>query len=224
MIKKFFSKKQKIEAQTIVDLRDYTPQALSNIKSIAAVALLILPENPDEAFVEAFSKINLDAIGFTLNLSKDKKIVTYNGIYSLTNIDLPDHTLGVFNGIFVMSRAITNENAQYVINGIMLKKSGLRHNSKCLMENGLIFEMDFEENDLKFFSNKIDIDLSFIRNIKENSLIASADTITIAADVTEEAIIEKSIRFFAANKIICNRAIKGCVQARACVANKIISE
>ena len=80
------------------------------------------------------------------------------------------------------------------------------------------------ENDLKFFSNKIDIDLSFIRNIKENSLIASADTITIAADVTEEAIIEKSIRFFAANKIICNRAIKGCVQARACVANKIISE
>ena len=74
MFKNIFKKKQAIHAQAVVDLRDYTPQALSNIKVIEAVALLILPENPSNEFIEAFSKIKLDAVGFKLNLPSDKKI------------------------------------------------------------------------------------------------------------------------------------------------------
>lgn len=222
MLKNIFRKKQTIEAQTIVDLRHYTPQALNNIKAIEAVALLVLPENPDNNFINAFSKIKLDAVGFTLNLPKDKKIAVYNGVNYLSNICLTDDTLGVFNGIFIMTHEIENESAQYIINGIMLKKAGLLNNGKCLIENGLIFEMEFEESDLKFFSNNIDIDLSFIRNLQDNALIASGGTITLERDITEEIIIEKNIRFFSANMIKCDKKIKGCVQARACIANKIV--
>lgn len=89
------------------------------------------------------------------------------------------------------------------------------------MENGLIFEMDFDENKVKLFSNKIDIDASFIRNVQDGSLIAAGDTITFSNDVTEEIIVEKNLQFFAGNKIKCSNAIKGCVQARSCVGNKI---
>lgn len=222
MFKNFFKKKQSIHAQSVVDLRDYTPQALNNIKVIEAVALLILPENPSDEFIEAFSKIKLDAVGFKLNLASDKKIAMFNGVTSLSNVKLADNTVGVFNGIIVVGKMI--ENAQYIANGIVLKKIGLQNNGQCLMENGLIFEMDFDENKVKLFSNKIDVDASFIRNVQDGTLIAAGDTIIFNNDVTEEIIVEKNIQFFAGNKIKCSKTIKGCVQARSCVGNKIVTE
>lgn len=224
MFKNIFKRKQSIHAQTVVDLREYTPQALSNINVIEAVALLILPENPSKEFIDAFSKIKLDAVGFRLNLPKDKKIAMFNGVTSLSSIKLADNTVGVFNGIVIVGKMIENENTQYIVNGIVLKKLGLQNNSQCLMENGLIFEMDFDENKVKLFSNKIDIDASFIRNVQDGTLIAAGDTITFNNDITEEMIVEKNLQFFAGNKIKCNKAIKGCIQARSCVGNKIVSE
>lgn len=224
MLKNLFKRKQAIHAQSVVDLRDYTPQALNNIKTIEAVALLILPENPSDEFIEAFSKIKLEAVGFILNLPNNKKIAMFNGVTSLSSINLTDDTVGVFNGIVVLGKVIENENAQYIVNGIMLKKLGLQHNGKCLMENGLIFEMDFDENKVKLFSNKVEIDLSFIRNVQDGTLIACGNTMTLADDITEEAIIEKNIQFFAGNSINCSKHVKGCVQARACVGNKIVSK
>ncbi|MBQ4572665.1 MAG: hypothetical protein IJA80_05260 [Clostridia bacterium] len=224
MFKNIFKKKQSIEAQAVVDLREYTPQALNNIKSIEAVALLILPENPSSEFIEAFSKIKLDAVGFKLNLPIDKKIAMFNGVTSLSSIKLADNTVGVFNGIVIIGQMIENENSQYIVNGIVLKKSGLQNNGQCLMENGLIFEMDFDENKVKLFSNKINIDASFIRNVEDGTLIAAGDTITFNNDITEEIIVEKNLQFFAGNKIKCNKNVKGCIQARSCVGNKIVSE
>ena len=224
MFKNIFKKKQSIHAQSVVDLRDYTPQALNNIKVIEAVALLILPEKPSSEFIEAFSKIKLEAIGFKLNLPGDKKIAMFNGVTSLSNVKLADNTVGVFNGIVIIGKMLENENAQYIVNGIVLKKIGLQNNSQCLMENGLIFEMDFNENKVKLFSNKIDIDASFVRNVQDGTLIAAGDTITFSNDVTEDAIMEKNIQFFAGNKIKCSKTIKGCVQARSCVGNKIVVE
>ena len=224
MFKNIFKKKQSIHAQSVVDLRDYTPQALNNIKVIEAVALLILPENPSSEFIEAFSKIKLDAVGFKLNLSNDKKIAMFNGVTSLSSVKLADNTVGVFNGIIIVGKMLENENSQYIVNGIVLKKIGLQNSSQCLMENGLIFEMDFDENKVKLFSNKIEIDASFIRNLQDGMLIAAGDTITFNNDVTEDTIIEKNIQFFAGNKIKCSKTIKGCVQARSCVGNKIVVE
>ena len=224
MLKNIFKKKQSIHAQSVVDLRDYTPQALNNIKSIEAVALLILPENPSDEFIEAFSKIKLDAVGFKLNIANDKKIAMFNGVTSLSSVKLSDNTVGVFNGIIVVGKMIENENAQYIVNGIVLKKLGIQNNGQCLMENGLIFEMDFDENKVKLFSNKIDVDASFIRNVQDGTLIAAGDTITFNNDVTEEIILEKHLQFFAGNKIKCSKTIKGCVQARSCVGNKIVIE
>lgn len=224
MFKNIFKRKQVINAQSVVDLRDFTPKALEEIKSINAVAIVILPENPTSEFIEAYSKIHLNAVAMTLNLANDKKIAMFNGVTSLSSISLADNTVGVFNGIVIMGRAIENNNAQYIVNGIMLKKIGLQNNSQCLMENGLIFEMDFDENKVKLFTNKIEIDASFIRNVQDGTLIASGDTITLSNDITEEIIVEKNIQFFAGNSIKCSKNIKGCVQARSCVGNKIVSE
>ncbi len=49
--------KKKIEAVSVLDLRNYTPQALRKISSIQAVSTILLPENPSPAFAEAYADI-----------------------------------------------------------------------------------------------------------------------------------------------------------------------
>lgn len=54
--------KKKIEAVSVLDLRNYTPQALRKISSIQAVSTILLPENPSPAFAEAYADITKGAI------------------------------------------------------------------------------------------------------------------------------------------------------------------
>lgn len=221
MLKKLFKRKQVISARSVLDLRDYTPEALNGIKSIEAVATLILPENPTPEFMEAFSKIHLDAVGGQFNVAKDKKIVTINGIKNSSDISLPNNCFAVMIGIIILGRPIKGENIEYALNGIVLKKKGIQNEAKCVAENGIVYEMDFDEDKMKFFSNKVEVDADFIRNLEVGTLVAAGNTITISADVTEEAIVNNDIKFFAGNSINCSKSIKSCVQARSVVGNKI---
>lgn len=54
--------KKKIEAVSVLDLRNYTPQALRKISSIQAVSTILLPENPSPAFAEAYADITKGTI------------------------------------------------------------------------------------------------------------------------------------------------------------------
>lgn len=222
MLKNIFNRKQTIRAQTLLDLRDYTPRALENIKAIEAVAVLILPENPTSEYIEAFSKIKLNAVAFQRNLAKDKKVVTVNGIKLDKDVSLPDNCFAVLNGIYILSKPIKGTNIEYCINGILLKKKGIMNDAKCVSENGIVYEMDFDDNKVKFFSGKIDIDKNFIRNIEVGTLVVVGDSLTISDDVTEEDIADNDVKFFVGNSIICNNNIKGCIQARSIFGNKII--
>lgn len=221
MFKNVLKRKQVINAKPVVDLREYTPEALKGIKSINAVAVLILPENPTPEFIEAFSKIKLNAIGSQFNVAKDRKIVTINGIKNSSDITLLDNCFAIFNGIFILGSAIKGENAEYAVNGIMLKKKGIQNEAKCVAENGIVSEMDFDENKMKFFSNEVEVYADFISNLEAGTLIAAGNSIVISPDVTEEMLINNDIKFFAGNTIKCNKDIKGCIQARSVVGNRI---
>ena len=221
MFKNIFKRKQVINAQSVVDLRDYTPEALSGIKSINAVATLILPENPTPEFVEAFSKINLNAVGSRFNVEKERKIIKINGVKFSSDIILPDNCFAIMNGIIIFCSAIKGKNIEYALNGIVLKKKGIQNEAKCVSENGIVYEMDFDEDKIKFFSNEVEIDESFIRNLENGTLVAAGNTITISANVTEETIVNNDIKFFAGNTIKCCSEIKGCIQARSVVGNRV---
>ena len=81
--------------------------------------------------------------------------------------------------------------------------------------------MDFDEDKMKFFSNEVEVDADFIRNLEIGTLVAAGNTMTISAEVTEETIINNDIKFFAGNTIKCSAEIKGCIQARSVVGNRI---
>lgn len=221
MLKNLFKRKQVISARSVLDLRDYTPEALKGIKSIDAVATLILPENPSPEFMEAFSKIHLEAVGGQFNVANDRKIVKINGVKFSSDISLPDNCFAIMNGIIILCSAIKGENIEYALNGIVLKKKGIQNEGKCISENGIVYEMDFDEDKIKFFSNEVEVDASFIKNLEIGTLVAAGNTITISADVTEEMLINNDIKFFAGNTIKCNKEIMGYVQARSIAGNKI---
>lgn len=102
MLKNLFKRKQVISARSVLDLRDYTPEALREIKSIEAVATLILPENSSPEFIEAFSKIHLEAVGGQFNVASDRKIVKINGVKFGSDISLPDNCFAIMNGIIIL--------------------------------------------------------------------------------------------------------------------------
>lgn len=219
MFKRF--RKRIIHSQSVVDLREYTPKALENIKHIEAVSLLLLPEKPSEEFIEAFSKITCDAVSDTLYVSPETQIYSVNGIQLISRLSAPDGCICRINGIAVVGDVEENSDVQYYVNGILLIKKGVK--LKCVKANGLIFEMDFDEDKVKVFSNCVDIDSSFVRNAETDTLIVASNSIEIATDVTEQELVEKNIRFFAANKVVCSKEIKGCIQNRACAGNKIVA-
>lgn len=221
MLKNLFKRKQVISACSVLDLRDYTPEALREIKSIEAVATLILPENPSPEFVEAFSKIHLEAVGGQFNVASNRKIVKINGVKFSSDISLPDNCFAIMNGIIILCSAIKGENIEYALNGIFLKKKGIQNDGRCISKNGIVYEMDFDEDKIKFFSNEVEVDASFIKNLEIGTLVAAGNSITISADVTEEMLVNNSIKFFAGNTIKCNKDIMGYVQARSVAGNKI---
>ena len=71
--------KKKIEAVSVLDLRNYTPQALRKISSIQAVSTILLPENPSPAFAEAYADITKGAIAQEVFAPMDK-VAQYNGL------------------------------------------------------------------------------------------------------------------------------------------------
>ena len=95
--------KKKIEAVSVLDLRNYTPQALRKISSIQAVSTILLPENPSPAFAEAYADITKGAIAQEVFAPMDK-VAQYNGLNVLGST-LPEGAICLCNGMTVFRRA-----------------------------------------------------------------------------------------------------------------------
>ena len=95
--------KKKIEAVSVLDLRNYTPQALRKISSIQAVSTILLPENPSPAFAEAYADITKGAIAQEVFAPMDK-VAQYNGLNVLGST-LPEGAICLCNGMTIFRRA-----------------------------------------------------------------------------------------------------------------------
>lgn len=210
--------KKKIKAVPVLDLRSYTPEALSKIKSISAVALLLLPENPSAEFINAYSKINVSSVALTVNADPEKKVTTINGATIVSGKEVKD-SICICNGITFVHSVSEADNAEFVFNGLVVKQTGTEFRS--LATNGRTVEWDFDASKVRMNITAFDVNKQFIDNCEEGTIISTVDTITIDDDVTQETIVERNIRFVAVNKIVCNKSIYGCVAGRSVVVNKV---
>ncbi len=210
---KFFKKKKTIQAVPILDLRNYTPEALSKINKIRAVAVLIIPEDPTPEFSEAFAQIQCEAVASTIRVKKDIQLKSYNGILLLGEAQLQGDSIIMLNGIFVIPKC--SSNTECIMNGIVLKNKSANVNFASV--NGILHEMEFDEDKVKFYSNDVDINADYIRNIEPETLIASGKSIKIEEDVTEELLTENGVKFFAGFNITCPKCVKGYMLSHSCI-------
>ncbi len=208
----FLKRKKTIQAVPILDLRNYTPEALSSIKSIRAVAVLIIPEDPTPEFAAAFAQIRCEAVASTIRVKKDVQLKSYNGILLLGDAQLQGDSLVMLNGIFVIPKCTGN--AECIMNGIVLKNKSANINFASV--NGILHEMEFDEDKVKFYSNVVEVNADYIKNVEAGTLIASGKSIKIEEDVTEELLTEKGVKFFAGFNINCPKCVKGYIQSHSC--------
>lgn len=213
-----FGSKKKIKALPMLDLRNYTPEALSRIESISAVAVLIIADG-DEDYVEAFSDITLEAVPCVVTLSPDKQISLINGSAVLSNESVKKGTFYFINGFAVICDLSEEMDISLVTNGTAL----IQKNSKVnlLQTNGEVIIEDFDRNNLKFIENKFYVDSNFVKEAKVDTIVAADNKIYISDDVTADMLREKRIHFISGNKIICRKELWGYVQNNAYISNRI---
>lgn len=210
--------KKKIKAVPVLDLRNYTPKALSKIKSISAVALLLLPEKPSAEFMNEFSRIDVKAVALTVNAAPEKRIVTLNGANIVSGVEA-ENSICLCNGMTFVHSVNKSHNVEFVFNGIVIKQLGSE--IKSLAANGRVVEWDFDSSKIKMHTGSLDVDLQFINNCEEGTVIGAVGSVSIGDDVKQEDIISRNIRFVAIDKVICGKDIYGCVAGRTVVVNKI---
>ena len=143
--------KKKIEAVSVLDLRNYTPQALRKISSIQAVSTILLPENPSPAFAEAYADITKGAIAQEVFAPMDK-VAQYNGLNVLGST-LPEGAICLCNGMTIFRRAAGEKHARVFLSGIGIAEQG----TGLVIENlnGMFRELDRDLDHLHQFSAEL---------------------------------------------------------------------
>lgn len=200
-----------IKAQSELDLREYTPEALSKIKLISAVALVILPKDAGSEFYNAYSQICKKAIAHEIKLNKDEKINNCNGC-AVINGNMSG--VNMVNGIAVITDCNRSEPADFYVNGMVIIKKGCNsENINIVNCNGAVQIIDF--NCVKVYADNCEINDQFIEYIEKDTLICAGDNVIIDKSVTPEMLCEKNIQFVAGDFVICPKKIYGAVAVRS---------
>lgn len=212
-------RKKKLKNLPMLDLTNYTPQALRNIKSISNVSTLLVADG-DEAYIEALSEIELENIACKVSVPYGKDVITINGFAVLTNQTVKKDGVYLVNGCAVVYDLDEEMNISIGTNGTVI----LQRNSKVnlLFTNGSVAVVDFDSSKLKMFENKVTVDSNFVKEAEIGTVLAASNKLYICDDVTADMLREKEIYFISGNKIICKKELWGYIQNHSHVSNKIV--
>lgn len=212
--------KKSITNQGILDLHNYTSQALSEIKSIKNVGVLIVADGDgDEKYTNALSRINMKNIGTKTYVPSGCNLCTINGSAVLTNETVMKNAVYLVNGIAIVYDLSEEMNISLCTNGtVILQKQS---NANILFTNGEICVTEFNGKDIKLFENKVTIDANFVNEATKGTIVTADNKIIIENDVTADMLSEKDMQFISGNKIICRKELWGYVQNHAHISNKI---
>ena len=211
-------KRKRIKGVAVVDLTNYTPQALRNIKSISGVAMVLLADG-DEEYIEALSEIEFEGVACSITVPRGKEIASVNGSARLTNETVKNDTIYMVNGFALIYDLSADRNIDLIVNGTALVQKGSYVN--ILQANGEVITEEFDIDKLKFVDNKLYIDANFVKECEVGTIAMADNKIYIDDSVTADMLREKKIRFISGNKIICRKELWGYVQNNAHIGNKI---
>lgn len=212
--------KNKIEAVSVLDLRNYTPQALRKISSIRAVSIILLPNNPSREFTEAYAVIPKEAIAQEVFAPLDK-VAQYNGLNVLGDA-LPEGAICLCNGMTIFRRPAGKKHARVYLNGIGIAEQGTGIEIENL--SGMFRELDRSLDHLHLFPAELHAQADFLTHLEDGAALAVGSSLFLASDVTPEMIADKHLLFIAGAFIVCPKPLLGTVQANSIAGNKVMDE
>lgn len=197
----------KIKNQITLDLRNYTPEALSKIKTIKNAINILLPENPSPEFSAAYAKIK------KINIINETTIpgnaCMFNGTANLTQNDLTKGSVIICNGNAILRDIPEELNIKIKVNGNLIKSSSAF--VEILKVNGSTFEIDDDAN-LILSIAEMNIDSAFIKNAKEKTALINCGKVFIADELSDEDLSDRSIKFYNVGQIVAKKELHGYIQ------------
>lgn len=199
----------------VLDLQNFTAEALRGIKKIDSCAIILISKNASEEWKNAYASIKIQNAAQIIETDAHKHSVL-NGTVTLNDSNVTDDCIYVINGTAILETV--EKVPDLCVNGIIIKRKKARYNMSLL--NGRSVELD-DEVTVKAYTNIIEIDSNTVRNFDNNTCVVAGNIIDIKNDVTEQMLTDKKITFAAGNKVECNKNISGYVKANAIAGNKI---
>ena len=191
----------------LLDLQNFTAEALRDIKKIESCAMLLIPKNASDEWKNAYAKITIRNVASIIEVSYSKYSVL-NGMVTLNDKNVSDDCLYIVNGIVILES----------VNGLLLKRKKSRYEMTRM--NGRSVEVE-DNVVIKPYPNTIEIDGNTVRSFDYNTLVAAGNNVDIVDDVTEQMLSDKKITFAAGNEVKCGKNILGYVKVNSTVGNKI---
>lgn len=197
----------KIKNQITLDLRNYTPEALSRIKTIKNAINILLPENPSPEFSEAYAKIK--KINVINETSIPGDACMFNGTANLTKNELSEGNIIICNGSAILRDIPKGLNIKVKVNGNLIKSPSA--NVEILKVNGSTFEIDDDAN-LILSLAEMNIDSAFIKNAKEKTAIINCGKVFICDELTDDELSDRNIKFYGVGQIVARKELHGYIQ------------
>lgn len=211
----------KIVNQVLVDLRNFSPDALRKIEEISNVVDVILPKNMSVEFADAYSKIQKSKVVQELYLAEAQKFCTFNGNVTITENDIAKNTFLKTNGVLIIKSMPDEMELSVMVNGLLVKTKSSKINIEKL--NGLKIEID---DDFSIISSgqRLNIDKCFIESINNKTAIIGVEKVDIANDVTTEMLKSKKVFFGEVDVIIAPNTLHGYIHANSVNVNTITTK
>lgn len=205
--------------QPLVDLRNFTPEALRKIKALRNIALVLLPENPSAEFSEAYAEIRKTNVANEIFMSNDACF--FNGLTTLTKAELTEGTLVVCNGLTIVRDVPKEMNVRLIVNGTLLKSPTAF--IEPIKINGTTHIIDDEAKIIKSVA-ELRIDKNFIDNLTEKTAIVACGKIFINDEVTNEMLRSKGVVFYDVARITAREELHGYIQANSNNVSAVLSD
>ncbi len=199
----------------VLDLQNFTAEALRRIKKIDGCAIILISKNASEEWKNVYANIKIQNVAQIIETDAHKHGVL-NGVVTLNDSNVTDDCIYVINGIAVLETV--KKIPDLCVNGIIFKRKRSQYNISLL--NGRSVELG-DEVTIKAYMNVVEIDSDTVRNFDNNTCVVAGNIIDIKNDVTEQMLTDKKITFAAGNKVECNKNISGYVKANSIAGNKI---
>ena len=194
----------------LLDLQNFTAEALREIKKIESCAMLLIPKNASDEWKNAYAKITIRNVASIIEVSYSKYSVL-NGMVTLNDKNVSDDCLYIVNGIVILETV--EKIPDLCVNGLLLKRKKSCYEMTRM--NGRSVEVE-DNVVIKPYPNTIEIDGVTYPQVKLDTSSESHPFYTGAQTrIVEAGRVEKFRQKFAAKSAALNASAEAAKVAKA---------